>query len=58
VGVAKKRLMVQLVDEPDRNDRERTMAGKELNKIARDLGFKTLVTRAWPDVDVMHGHSR
>jgi hypothetical protein len=51
LGIPKEKLIVQLVDEAD--DRDRVAAGKELNKIARQLGFKTLVTRKWPEVDVI-----
>ncbi len=51
LGISKEKLIVQLVDEPD--DRERISAGKELNRIAREMGFKTLVTRDWPELDVI-----
>jgi hypothetical protein len=51
MGIPKEKLMVQLVDEPD--DKERINAGKELNKIAQQMGFKTLVTRKWSEVDVI-----
>jgi hypothetical protein len=50
-NIPKEKLIVQLVDEPDRRDR--VAAGKELNRIARQMGFKTLVTRTWPDVDII-----
>jgi len=50
-NVPKSSLIVQLVDEPDQQDR--IAAGKELNRIARQMGFKTLVTRPWPGVDVV-----
>jgi len=50
-GVSRTKLMVQLVDEPDQKDR--ITAGKELNRIARQMGFKTLVTRPWSGVDVV-----
>jgi len=49
--IPKKKLVVQLVDEPDL--RERVNAGKELNKIARRMGFKILITRRWPEVDII-----
>lgn len=45
------KLIVQTVDEPDRQDR--IAAGKTLNQIARDMGFKTLITRKWPEVDII-----
>ena len=51
MGIPKEKLMMQLVDEPD--DKERVNAGKELNKIAQQMGFKTLVTRKWSEVDVI-----
>jgi hypothetical protein len=51
LGIPKEKLVVQLVDEAD--DRDRVAAGKELNKIAREMGFKTLVTRKWPEVDII-----
>lgn len=53
LGIPKERLMVQLIDEPDSEDRERMKAGKELHAIAREMGFKTMITRVWPDVDVI-----
>lgn len=51
LGISKDKLIVQLVDEAD--DKERVNAGKELNKIAHQMGFKTLVTRKWPEVDII-----
>jgi hypothetical protein len=51
LGIPKEKLILQLVDEPD--DRDRISAGKELNRIARQMGFKTLVTRNWPELDVI-----
>jgi hypothetical protein len=51
LGIPKEKLIVQLVDEPD--DRERISAGKELNRIAREMGVKTLVTRDWPELDAI-----
>jgi hypothetical protein len=51
VGISKEKLIVQLVDEPE--GIERVLAGKELNWIALQMGFKTLVTRNWPDVDII-----
>ena len=53
LGIPKEKLIVQLVDEPDREDKERVNAGKELHSIAREMGFKTIITRAWPGVDVI-----
>jgi hypothetical protein len=53
LGIPKEKLIVQLVDEPDPDQKERTKAGKELHKIARKLGFRTLITRPWTDVDVI-----
>jgi hypothetical protein len=52
-GVPKEKLVVQLVDEPDKEDRLRTKAAKKLNALAKGLGFRTLITRPWPDVDIM-----
>jgi hypothetical protein len=52
-AIPKNNLIVQLVDEPDPDQKERTKAGKELHKVARELGFKTLITRSWSDVDVI-----
>ncbi len=52
-GVPKERLLVQVVDEPDRQDVLRTKVGKKLNAIVRDMGFRTLITRPWPEVDVI-----
>lgn len=49
--IPKEKLIVQLVDEAD--DRERVAAGKELDKIAQQMGFKTLVTRIWPEVNII-----
>lgn len=51
LGIPKEKLIVQLVDEAD--DRDRVAAGKELNEMAHQMGFKTLVTRIWPEVDVI-----
>jgi len=51
LGIPKNKLIVQLVDEADRRDR--VAAGKVLNKIARETGFKTLITRRWPEVDII-----
>ena len=51
LGIPKEKLLVQLVDEAD--DRERVTAGRELNSIAHELGFKTLVTRPWQDADTI-----
>jgi hypothetical protein len=53
LGIPKDQLIVQLVDEPDPDQEERNKAGKELHKVAKELGFKTLITRPWPDVDVI-----
>ncbi|WP_051012370.1 hypothetical protein [Desulfobacula toluolica] len=50
-GIPKNKLIVQTVDEPDREDR--IDAGKFLNRIAGDRGFKTLITRKWHDVDII-----
>jgi Domain of unknown function (DUF4091) len=52
-GVSKEKLVVQLVDEPDSEDRARTKAAKKLNGIAREMGFRTLITRPWPEVDII-----
>lgn len=49
--IPKDKLIVQLVDEAD--DKDRVNAGKELNTIAQRLEFKTLVTRNWPEVDII-----
>lgn len=53
LGISKYKLIVQLVDEPDAEQRERTKAAKELHKVVRELGFRTLITRSWTDVDVI-----
>lgn len=53
IGIPKDKLIVQLVDEPDPDQKERTQAGKELHKVAKALGFRTLITRPWTDVDVI-----
>lgn len=53
LGIPKDKLIVQLVDEPDPDQKERTKAGKELHKVAMELYFKTLITRPWTDVDVI-----
>lgn len=53
LGIPKDKLIVQLVDEPDPDQKERTQAGKELHKVAKALGFRTLITRPWTDVDVI-----
>ena len=45
-------MIVQLVDEPDPDQKERTHAAKELHKVAMAFGFRTLITRPWIDVDV------
>lgn len=52
-GVDRERLLVQVVDEPDREDRARTAAAKKLHAVAREMGFRTLITRPWPEVSVM-----
>ncbi len=52
-GVPRERLLVQLVDEPDREDRARVAAAKRLHAVAREMGFRTLITRAWPEAAVM-----
>jgi hypothetical protein len=52
-GVSKEKLVVQLVDEPDREDRSRMQAARKLNAVAKELGFRTLITRPWPEVDIM-----
>jgi hypothetical protein len=52
-GVPRDKLLVQLVDEPDHDDRIRVAAAKRLNAIAREMGFRTLITRPWPEVSVM-----
>jgi len=49
--ISRDKLVVQLVDEPDRRDR--IAAGKALNGVAREMGFKTLITRKWPEVDII-----
>ena len=51
LNIPKKKLIVQLVDEPDRDDRIK--AGKELDKLAQQMGFKTLATRKWPEADII-----
>jgi hypothetical protein len=51
LGIPKEKLIVQVVDEAD--DRDRVAAGKALHEVAREMGFKTLTTRDWSDVDVM-----
>jgi hypothetical protein len=53
IEIPKDKLIVQLVDEPDPDQKERTKAGKELYKVAKQLGFKTLITRPWTEVDVI-----
>jgi hypothetical protein len=53
LGITKDKLIVQLVDEPDPDQKERTQAGKELHEVAKILGFRTLITRPWTDVDVI-----
>jgi hypothetical protein len=53
LGIPKEKLSVQLVDEPDSDDHQRVKAGKELSKIAEEMGFRTLVTRPWADVDII-----
>lgn len=52
-GVPRDKLLVQLVDEPDQDDRARVAAAKRLHAVARELGFRTLITRPWPEVSVM-----
>jgi hypothetical protein len=52
-GVSRERLLVQVVDEPDHDDRIRVAAAKRLHAIAHEMGFRTLITRPWPDVSVM-----
>ncbi len=52
-GVPRDKLLVQLVDEPDYDDRIRVAAAKRLNAIARQMGLRTLITRPWPEVSVM-----
>ncbi len=52
-GVAKEKVLIQVVDEPERRDRVRTEAGKKLYGIVREMGFRTLVTRPWPGMDVI-----
>jgi len=53
LGIPKEKLIVQLVDEPDPDQKERTKAGRELHEVAKILGFRTLITRPWTDVDVI-----
>lgn len=52
-GIAKENVLIQVVDEPDQRDRVRTRAGEQLYKIVREMGFRTLVTRPWPGMDVI-----
>ncbi|WP_246551339.1 glycoside hydrolase domain-containing protein [Geobacter hydrogenophilus] len=52
-GVAKERVLIQVVDEPDRRDKMRTKVGETLNGIVREMGFRTLITRPWPKMDVI-----
>ncbi len=52
-GVPRERLLVQLVDEPDGEDRARVAAAKRLHAVAREMGFRTLITRPWPEAAVM-----
>jgi len=52
-GIAKDRVLIQVVDEPDRRDMVRIRAGEKLHGIVREMGFKTLITRPWPKVDVI-----
>lgn len=52
-GVAKEKVLIQVVDEPESRDRVRTEAGEKLYKIVREMGFRTLVTRPWPGMDVI-----
>lgn len=52
-GIAKERVLIQVVDEPDRRDRVRIMVGEKLHGIVREMGFKTLITRPWSKVDVI-----
>ncbi|MBS1114028.1 MAG: hypothetical protein H6Q92_1791 [Nitrospirae bacterium] len=53
LGIPKEKLVVQVVDEPDAGDRARVEAGKKLNRILRERGFRTLITRSWPEVDIV-----
>jgi hypothetical protein len=55
LGIPKEKLVVQLVDEPDSDQRERMKAGKQLHKVAQQKGFKVLITRSWPEADVICG---
>lgn len=52
-GIAKERVLIQVVDEPDRRDQVRTNVGETLHRIVREMGFRTLITRPWPQVDVI-----
>lgn len=52
-GIAKDKVLVQVIDEPDRRDRVRTLAGEKLHGIVREMGFRTLITRPWPGMDVI-----
>lgn len=52
-GVAKEKVLIQVVDEPESRDRVRTEAGEKLYGIVREMGFRTLVTRPWPGMDVI-----
>ncbi|NMC74585.1 MAG: DUF4091 domain-containing protein [Geobacteraceae bacterium] len=52
-GVPRDKLLVQVVDEPDAKDRIRTATAKRLHAVVRGLGFRTLITRPWPEVSVM-----
>lgn len=52
-GIAKENVLIQVVDEPDQRDRVRTRAGEKLHEIVREMGFRTLVTRPWPGMDVI-----
>lgn len=51
--IAKEKVLIQVVDEPDLRDRVRTLAGEKLHRIVREMGFRTLVTRPWPGMDVI-----
>lgn len=53
LGIPKEKLIVQLVDEPDPDQKERMKAARELHKEAKKLGFNILITRPWSDADVM-----
>lgn len=52
-GIAREKVLIQVVDEPDHRDQVRTGVGRTLHKIVREMGFRTLVTRPWPGMDVI-----